>query len=175
MKAVLKQAVSCCVCDKPKINYAAHACQLSVHVCLLGRLVANLILLESSMDCVLVCLSRYPPTCCLPPSNSSEQCRWVFLVLSIDHSSSDRSSRQSAPTSRRPPQAWWWTISCMTWKWFNIIIFDPARSTWVDRKHSNLHSIVRLQKAWLWCLLGSVTRFGDLLDFGQLFKAFGNN
>ena len=22
---------------------------------------------------------------------------------------------------------------------------------------------------------GSVTRFGDLLDFGQLFKAFGNN
>ena len=23
--------------------------------------------------------------------------------------------------------------------------------------------------------VGSVTRFGDLLDFGQLFKAFGNN
>ena len=24
-------------------------------------------------------------------------------------------------------------------------------------------------------LMGSVTRFGDLLDFGKLFKAFGNN
>ena len=24
-------------------------------------------------------------------------------------------------------------------------------------------------------LLGSVTRLGDLLNFGQLFKAFGNN
>ena len=24
-------------------------------------------------------------------------------------------------------------------------------------------------------LVSSVTRFGDLLDFGQLFKAFGNN
>ena len=25
-------AVSCCACDKPKINYAAHAWQLSIHV-----------------------------------------------------------------------------------------------------------------------------------------------
>ena len=25
------------------------------------------------------------------------------------------------------------------------------------------------------CNLGSVTRLGDLLDFGQVFKAFGNN
>ena len=27
----------------------------------------------------------------------------------------------------------------------------------------------------VWSLYTSVTRFGDLLDFGQLFKAFGNN
>ena len=26
-----------------------------------------------------------------------------------------------------------------------------------------------------WYIVGSVTRFGDFLDFGQLFKAFGNN
>ena len=25
------------------------------------------------------------------------------------------------------------------------------------------------------CIAGSVTRLGNLLDFGQLFKAFGNN
>ena len=25
------------------------------------------------------------------------------------------------------------------------------------------------------CLVSSVTRFGDLLDFGQVFKAFGKN
>ena len=33
---VSAHAVSCCVCDKPKISYAAHAWQLSIHVCTLG-------------------------------------------------------------------------------------------------------------------------------------------
>ena len=37
MKAVSAQAVSCCVCDKPKINNAAHARKLSILVRLLGR------------------------------------------------------------------------------------------------------------------------------------------
>ena len=31
------------------------------------------------------------------------------------------------------------------------------------------------QKGTLFCEAISVTRLGDLLDFGQLFKAFGNN
>ena len=37
---------------------------------------------------------------------------------------------------------------------------------------------IALEKAWASAQLVeriSVTRFGDILDFGQLFKAFGNN
>ena len=50
MKAVSAEAVSCCVCDKPKINYAALAWQLSMHVRLLGQFsCSNLLLLKSSM------------------------------------------------------------------------------------------------------------------------------
>ena len=32
-----------------------------------------------------------------------------------------------------------------------------------------------VKKIWLLSFINSVTRLGDILDFGQLFKAFGNN
>ena len=37
MKVVSAQLVSCCICEKAKINSAAHARQRSNHVALLGR------------------------------------------------------------------------------------------------------------------------------------------
>ena len=43
-----------------------------------------------------------------------------------------------------------------------------ARSVYID----TYHSVAVLSRV---VVGGSVTRLGDLLDFGQLFKAFGNN
>ena len=34
---------------------------------------------------------------------------------------------------------------------------------------------IAAEKLYLWLDVGSVTRSGDLLDFGHLFKSFGNN
>ena len=51
--------------------------------------------------------------------------------------------------------------------------YDPRFITWIE---SRLDSYVHFCKVLLTFGCGSrVTRLGDLLDFGQLFKAFGNN
>ena len=36
-------------------------------------------------------------------------------------------------------------------------------------------STLRDKNATYFCVMGSATRLGDLLNFGQLLKAFGNN
>ena len=36
-------------------------------------------------------------------------------------------------------------------------------------------ALAALAQSWNTLAMNSVTRLGDLLDFGQVFKAFGNN
>ena len=42
-------------------------------------------------------------------------------------------------------------------------------------KSPNLVTLAPMTETILYMAATSVTRLGDLLDFGQLFKAFGNN
>ena len=67
------------------------------------------------------------------------------------------------------------------WKWVDL---NPLPHDWEDDELTAKHHI---KYFWLWSSFGewricfsmvvgnSVTRLGDLLDFGPLFKAFGNN
>ena len=56
-----------------------------------------------------------------------------------------------------------------------------VRSDWLleifnqsEQSNSALRKIA-LENFFIRSVSGSVTRLGDILDFGQLFKAFGNN
>ena len=50
-----------------------------------------------------------------------------------------------------------------------LVKYEPVK-LWASCRNSNnfLYKVIALK-------INSVTRFGNLLDFGQLFKAIGNN
>ena len=56
------------------------------------------------------------------------------------------------------------------WQLFgNFVFLIPSSGHTVASQHRTTLILI------LWVHATSVTRFGDLLDFGKLFKAFGNN
>ena len=82
MKAGSVQAVRCCVCDEPKINYAAHT-SLSVGP------VARLLLLKSSMVRFVyileTCMAYGKLTCCWPSTSMSRLVDfWKFLPTNFN-------------------------------------------------------------------------------------------
>ena len=58
---------------------------------------------------------------------------------------------------------------------FPSVLSKNKRVAWLSTSLSSNALAWRLKWLWHVWLSGSVTRYGDLLDFGQLFKAFGNN
>ena len=57
-------------------------------------------------------------------------------------------------------------------KQINISWSTPVGISLHSLNKKYLHKLSRLMR---WFILFSVTRLGDFLHFGQLFKAFGNN
>ena len=127
----------------------------------------NLITLTTDLNCLRQDLESVGPCSCCTYLNGLCFCIFNFVL--------DRVLIKYAK-NQHPPQTYGWhlaltqiTSCCVKLSWITVVCWRPACS-WL--RAGSCHVL------WPWGVSlpsYSVTRSGDLLEFSQIFKAFGNN